>query len=64
MSNPLNTIASIGSVNTPIPVTIIKQTKPLFRDNGAPLRDADRWFDPVEVKEYIYHIGKWLSLSK
>ena len=64
MPNPLNTIASIGSINTPVPVTVIKQEEPIFRDNGSPLRDGDRWFAPTEVKEYIYYTGQWLSLSK
>ena len=64
MPNPLNTIASIGAINMPVPTTLITDTEPAYRDadNRVPLQDGDRWFNPEAVREHIYYQGQWISL--
>lgn len=55
----LNTIASIGSINTPFPQTVISSTEPTTRASGAPLQEGDRWYNPDDDGESIYYNGKW-----
>ena len=66
MPNPLNTIASIGAVNMPVPTTLITDEKPTFRDTDKKvhLQNGDRWFNPTTIEEHIYYQGQWVLLSK
>jgi hypothetical protein len=66
MPNPLNTIASIGAINMPVPTTLIVDKEPVFRDREKkiPLQNGDRWFNPETVEEHIYYQGQWILLSK
>ena len=59
----LNTIASIGSINTPIPQTQISSTAPTTREGGQPLQDTDRWFNPDTKVESIYYQSQWVSIG-
>jgi hypothetical protein len=52
--NPITTIASVGVQSTPIPVTIVSNTAPTTRVNGANLIQGDTWWDPVNTDEYLY----------
>ena len=63
MPNPLNTIASIGSINTPIPQTQIGNTTPTTREGGQPLQDGDRWFNPDDNQESIYYQNEWRLIN-
>ena len=53
-STPVTTIASIGTPNTPIPVTIESVTEPTERPGGNPLQVGDIWYDNVKKFESIY----------
>ena len=52
--NPITTIASVGVQSTPIPVTIVSNTAPTTRVNGANLIQGDTWWDPVNTDEHLY----------
>ena len=52
--NPITTIASVGVQSTPIPVTIVSNTAPTTRVNGASLIQGDTWWDPVNTDEHLY----------
>ena len=62
-SNPIATIASIGSANTPIPVTIESDTEPTVRPAGTPLQVGDIWYDQVREYESIYVLNNNLGLK-
>ena len=62
--NPITTIASVGTVSTPIPVTIVSTTAPTERVNGGELQQGDTWWDPQNTDEYLYTVdsqghGTW-----
>ena len=64
MPNPLNTIASIGNINTPVPQTLFGESAPAYRSNDADLQNGDRWFNTSTQQESIYYQGQWILLSK
>ena len=64
MPNPLNTIASIGNINTPVPMTLFGTEAPFLRPNQAKIQDGDRWFNQETKEESIYYQGEWINLSK
>ena len=62
-SNPLNTIASIGAINQPIPFFIVSSVEPTQRQEGVALVQGDRWFNPDNNEEHVYVNGKWELVS-
>ncbi len=64
MPNSLNTIASIGSINTPIPQTQTGNTAPTTRSGGQPLQNGDRWFNTDTSSESFYYDGQWVDISQ
>ena len=66
--NPVTTIASVGTVSTPIPVTISSTTEPTARPNGGTLMQGDNWWDPDTETEYVWildnqGVGAWYKVS-
>ena len=61
--NTLNTIASIGAINQPIPFFIVSSVEPTQRQEGVPLVQGDRWFNPDNNEEHVYVNGKWELVS-
>jgi hypothetical protein len=51
---PVNTIASVGTASTPIPVTIASPTEPTTRENGGTLRQGDNWYNTSTAADYIW----------
>jgi len=64
MPNSLNTIASIGSINTPVPQTQMGPTAPTTRSGGQPLQNGDRWFNTDTSSESFYYDGQWVVISQ
>ena len=51
---PVTTISSIGTISTPIPVTIASATEPTTRPNGGTLRQGDNWYNTGTTADYIW----------
>ena len=66
--NPITTIASVGTVSTPIPITISSTAQPTTRPNGGALMQGDNWWDLANSKEYVWivdpsGVGSWKLVS-